>query len=140
MTPSRELDAFLSNHTRTMLVVLRADGSPTVYPMLGLWRDEALWFNTYRRSAKMRHLERDPRVCCVVLSGDDELHPPAIVLRGEAEIMEPGTMLPLGPSGVSDVARPAGVTDGVVTKVADRVASAKRVLIRVSPRELRMVT
>ncbi len=139
MIVSVELDSFLSKNTRTMLVMLRRDGSPTIYPMLGLWRDGALWFNTYRRSAKMRNIERDPRVCAMVLSGQDELTPPAVVMRGKAEILEPGTTIPTVPAGGSGISRPAGVTDGIVTKVADRVASAKRVLFRVAPDELRML-
>jgi hypothetical protein len=135
-----DLDAFLSQNTRTMLVVLRRDGSPTVYPMMGLWREEALWLNTYRQSAKVRNLERDPRLCCMVLTGTGELKPPAVVLRGTAEIMPPGTAVPPLPPDGSTMTTPLGVSDGIVTRVADRVSTAKRVLIRVEPRELRMLS
>ena len=139
MTVAPDVDAFLTNHTRTMLVTLRRDGSPTVHPMIGLWRDGALWLNAYGRSAKVRNLERDPRVCCMVLAGEDQLLPPAVVLRGEAEVMPPGTALPGGPIDDASVARPRGVSEGIVTKVADRVAMSKRLLVRVAPGELRML-
>jgi PPOX class probable F420-dependent enzyme len=133
MSVSPEVDAFLATHTRTMLVTLRADGSPTVHPMLGLWNDGALWFNTYGKSVKVRNIERDPRVCCVVLGGDDNLVPPAVVLHGDAEVMPPGTSMPrLGDAAPATA--PAGVTGGIVRKVATRVATNKRILFRVSPR------
>jgi PPOX class probable F420-dependent enzyme len=127
-----EIDAFLARHTRTMLVTLRPDGSPTIHPMLGLWRDGALWLNTYRKSAKLRNIERDPRVCCLVLGGVDDLTPPAVVLRGHAELMPIGTPTPGATSGGSETL-PAGVTPGIVRRVADRVANAKRVVVRVTP-------
>ena len=38
-------------HTRTFLLTLRPDGAPTCHPMVGLWRDGALWLNTYRVAA-----------------------------------------------------------------------------------------
>jgi hypothetical protein len=139
MTVPQVIDEFLTSNTRTMLVTLRRDGSPTVHPMVGLWRDGALWLNAYGRSAKVRNLERDPRVCCVVLGGVDELGPPAVVVRGDAEVMPPGTALPGGPIADANVRRPRGVSPGIVTKVADRVATSKRILVRVMPRDLRML-
>lgn len=131
MTVSSDIDGFLAAHTRTMLVTLRADGSPTIHPMLGLWREGALWFNTYRNSVKLQNIERDPRVCCLVLGGDDELTPPAVVVHGAAELLPPGTLVPdgAGPPPVT----PAGVTGGIVRKVAARVETAKRVMFRVEP-------
>jgi hypothetical protein len=130
---SPEIDDFLASHTRTMLVTLRADGSPTVHPMLGMWRDGALWFNTYRKSAKTHNVERDARVCCVVLGGDDDLTPPAVVIHGDAELLPPGTPMP-GTGGRAPATAPAGVTGGIVRKVETRVSTAKRILFRVAPR------
>ncbi|MEX0665703.1 MAG: pyridoxamine 5'-phosphate oxidase family protein [Acidimicrobiia bacterium] len=131
MSVSQEIDEFLATHTRTMLVTLRDDGSPTVHPMLALWREGALWFNTYRKSAKTRNIERDPRVCCLVLGGDDDLVPPAVVVHGTAELMAPGTPLPGGDT--RPAVNPAGVSSGIVRKVADRVGTAKRIMFRVEP-------
>ncbi|MBM3670970.1 MAG: hypothetical protein FJW86_02105 [Actinobacteria bacterium] len=126
-----EVDEFLATHTRTMLVTLRTDGSPTIHPMVGLWRDDALWFNAYRKSVKTRNIERDPRVCCLVLGGDDDLVPPAIVVHGRAELLPPGTIMP-GTDG-SAPAAPAGVSGGMVRKVASRLETNKRGLFRVVP-------
>ena len=54
MAPRLETPAaedFLRAHTRTFLLTLRPDGAPTCHPMVGLWRDGALWLNTYRVAA-----------------------------------------------------------------------------------------
>ena len=54
MAPRLETPAaedFLRAHTRTFLLTLRPGGAPTCHPMVGLWRDGALWLNTYRVAA-----------------------------------------------------------------------------------------
>src|SRR5581483_11453607 len=129
MTLAPDVEEFLRTHTRTMLVTLRSDGSPTVHPMVGLWGDDALWFNTYRKSVKVKNIERDPRVCCVVLGGDDELVRPAVVIHGNAEVMPPGTLMPTITDG--SVPRPSQVSDAIVRKVSDRVKTSTRILVRV---------
>jgi hypothetical protein len=136
---SPEVDEFLTTHTRTMLVTLCADGSPTVHPMLALWRDGALWLNAYRKSAKTQNIERDARVCCLVLGGDDDLVPPAVVLHGAAELMPPGTLLPVSPRAVESVPTPRGVTTGIVRKVEDRVATSKRLMFRIAPTRAELI-
>jgi PPOX class probable F420-dependent enzyme len=127
-----DIEEFLAHHTRAMLVTLRSDGSPTIHPMLALWRDGALWFNTYRKSVKARNMERDPRVCCLVLGGIDELTRPAVVVHGDAELMPSGTRVP---DALNDgpVIAPRGVTPSIVSKVEDRLATAKRAVFRVVP-------
>jgi hypothetical protein len=100
--------------------------------MVALWRDGALWFNTYRKSAKTQNIQRDHRVCCLVLGGVYELVPPAVVVHGTAELMPPGTSIPDAPLDAA-VIRPSGVSSGIVRKVEDRVATAKRIMFRVVP-------
>jgi hypothetical protein len=128
----REVDDFLTAHTRTMLVTVRSDGFPTIHPMVGMWSDGALWFNTYRKSAKVRNIERDPRVCCVVVGGTDDLARPAVVLHGHAQVMPPGTPIPRV-GGTAPATAPAGVTGGIVRKVETRVAENRRIMVRVEP-------
>ena len=48
------------------LIVRRPDGSPTGYPMTGVFHDGDVEFTTYRKAAKVRYLLADDRVCCVV--------------------------------------------------------------------------
>jgi len=130
-------EEFLRAHTRTFLVTVRADGAPACHPMVGLWHRGALYMNTYRKSAKARNIGRDPRVACVVVTGDDEPRFRGVVLRGRAEVMPPrppsaGRAEPAGP-------RPPGVADDVTSLVQTRLAEGKRVVLRLAPDEVRLV-
>lgn len=61
--------AHLGQHARSFLLTLRKDGSPTAHPMTALLDAGRLAFTTYRKSAKARNLERDPRLAVVLLDG-----------------------------------------------------------------------
>ncbi len=128
---------FLRAHTRTFLLTLRPDGAPTCHPMVGLWRDGALWLNTYRKSAKVRNLTAEPRVACVVVTDDDEPRFRGVVLRGRAEVVP----APVAPAGGPDARapRPPGVGAEVTQRVRARLAEGKRVLIRIVPEAVRLV-
>lgn len=51
-------DAFMRSNSRMFLVVTRGDGSPTIYPMVGLYRDGGVECSTYRKSAKVTRVLR----------------------------------------------------------------------------------
>jgi PPOX class probable F420-dependent enzyme len=126
-----EAESFLGAHTRTFLVTVRPDGAPACHPMVGLWRNGALYMNTYRKSAKVRNVLREPRVACVVTTADDDPRPRAVVIRGRAELVE-------APEATPGRA-PAPVTDEVVDRVRSRLAEGKRVVMRVVPDDVRLV-
>ena len=140
MAPRLETSAaedFLRLHTRTFLVTLRPDGAPACHPMVGLWRDGALWLNTYRKSAKVRNLTAEPRVACVVVTDDDEPRFRGVVLRGRAEVVPAPVAVAGGPD--ARAARPPGVSAEVTHRVRARLAEGKRVLIRIVPEAVRLV-
>src|SRR6266568_1964203 len=63
---------FLAAHRDVVLFCRDADGSPIGYPMRSVSvSGSAAYFTTYRKSAKVRHLERDPAACllCFVPTG-----------------------------------------------------------------------
>jgi PPOX class probable F420-dependent enzyme len=128
-------EAFLRTHTRTFLVTLRPDGAPACHPMVGLWRDGALYLNTYRKSAKARNIARDPRVACVVVTDDDAAEFRGVVVRGRAEVLAADERV-AGPEGAR---APAAVGEDVTRLVQSRLASGKRVVLRVVPEEVRLV-
>jgi len=118
-------DAFLASHTRVFLLGTRADGSPTGWPMVGLHRDGALEFSTYRRSQKVRDLGRNPVTACVVAPADGTR---ALAVRGTAEIVaaDPGTVAEPAPSDVR-------VEPEIAARARARLASGQRVVVRVTP-------
>ena len=127
-------DAFLRNHPRTFLLTVRPDGAPACHPMVGLWRDGALWMNTYRTSAKARNVARDARAACVVVTDDDAAEVRGVVLRGRVEVVADG-----GRPGGSGLRRPEHVGEDVARRVQARLAEGKRVLLRLVPDDVRLL-
>ena len=122
-----EEDAFLREHSRTFLLATRADGSPTGWPMVGLYPGGALEFSTYGTSRKVVDLERNPESCCVVAPLESDR---ALVLRGTSTVVggqhEPST-------GGGDVRSDIKVAPGIGEGARERMKSGKRVVVRFTP-------
>ena len=120
-------DAFLQGSSRVFLLGTRADGSPTGWPMVGLYPGGALEFSTYGTSQKVKDFTRSPAAACVVAPLDDAR---ALVLRGSCTRVagqhEPSTG-GINPPG--DVK----VGDGIAERARDRMLSGKRVVLRFAP-------
>jgi len=132
-------EEFLHGHTRTFLVTVRPDGAPTCHPMVGMYHGGALYMTTYRKSAKVRNLAREPRVACVVVTADDAPRFGGVVLRGRAELLPPGATMPWSTRGAAPTARVPGADADLGRAVAAKLAEGKRVVVRVVPEEVRLV-
>jgi hypothetical protein len=122
---------FLADHSQVYLVVRRPDGTPMGYPMVGRWQDGALEFSTYRKSAKVRYVERDNRVCCLVVPRDPSEGDRVLAVWGRAAMGDAGRerwqAAATGATGAVGIEVPASVR----TKVADRLSTSKRGILRV---------
>jgi PPOX class probable F420-dependent enzyme len=127
-------EEFLRAHTRTFLVTLRPDGAPACHPMVAFWRDDALWMNTYRKSAKVRNLLAEPRVACVVVTDDGDPCFRGVALRGRAELVASDAT----DAGPGSARPPAGAAE-VADLVRARLAQGKRILVRIVPDSVRLV-
>jgi hypothetical protein len=128
----RDEDAFLRAHSRTFLLGLRADGSPTGWPMVCLYPGDALEFSTYGRSQKVRDFERNDNACCVVAPVTSDR---ALVLRGTAAVRRDQHEPPWNRALPPDV----GVGGEVRRRAEERLRSGKRVVLRFTPHEARFV-
>jgi nitroimidazol reductase NimA-like FMN-containing flavoprotein (pyridoxamine 5'-phosphate oxidase superfamily) len=123
---------FLSDNTRVYLIVGEADDRPMGYPMTGRWESDALEFSTYRKSAKVRHIERDPRVCCLVTSRDRTVDGRVLVVWGWARVGAAGQERWRAALQAPDGGpRSIDVPETVRQKVASRLETSKRVIVRV---------
>ena len=95
-----------------------------------------LYFATYTKSAKVRHLRADPDVACLVLPSepsDGAAH--WVSVRGTADVYRPSAT---EIDAMIDAASPdSRVPDAVVAKVKDRLLSGKRSLIRLTVDQVR---
>lgn len=131
-----EEDAFLSSHTRTFLLVSRGDGSPTAYPMVGLYHDGVLEFSTYRKSAKVIRMQRAPAVACLVTAKDGDPERRVLLVRGTAEVLPEGADLERAPGARAAAGATPGqmrVPDEIAARSQARMASGKRCVVRVVP-------
>ena len=84
MTPE-EVDAFLHEPGQTMSVApIGPSGQPHVVAMWYGFLDGKPAFETYRKSQKVKNLERNPRMTCLIEDGDryDQLRGVELVGRG----------------------------------------------------------
>ena len=135
-----EAEEFLRANARAFLLTLRRDGSPTGHPMTAIVRDGVVYFNTYRKSSKVRNIERDPRVCCLVTTADDDGDARGVVIDGTAEIVAAETLDSLASNvntGAARIPEERGVSEGTLSRIGDRLRSGKRVLVRIVPDRVR---
>lgn len=83
-----ELDEFLRQGHTLILGTVRQSGEPFLTPLWYAWDDGAIWFRTPSRAAKVAHLRRDPRVCCLVEEGERWIDLRAVVINGNALIID----------------------------------------------------
>lgn len=132
-----EIAEFLGAAKKVQVATINPDGSPHLTTLFYVVLDGRIAFWTYGRSQKIRNLERDPRIACLVEDGEDyfELRGVSITGRGElvteeSAIRRIGTAVAsrmvdgadLGDLGRDEVERQVGKRVGVVV-VPDRTAS-----------------
>ena len=71
------------------VATLRADGSPHLTPVWVDWDGEHVLFNSSYGRAKIRHIQRDPRVTVTVLPSED-LQSGYVEVSGRAELVDEG--------------------------------------------------
>jgi hypothetical protein len=130
--------AFLDKYRDVTLFCRDASGKPLGYPMrTAACRESTLTFTTYRKSAKVRHVEMDPRVC--VLATDQGEHEVTWVsVTGRARIVTPSEDQirdGFGP-GRSEGRLPDGrVPAGMGDFVQQRLREGKRILLQIEDLE-----
>ncbi len=79
-----EVDAFLRERHTMSVATIGPNGYPHVVAMWYGFLDGKPAFETYRKSQKIRNLERDPRMTCLVEDGDryDQLRGVELMARG----------------------------------------------------------
>ena len=79
--------AFLQQGSKVQVATVNPDGSPHLTTLFYVMRDGRLAFWTYAKSQKIRNLERDPRLTCLVESGDDYFDLRGVSVTGTARLV-----------------------------------------------------
>jgi PPOX class probable F420-dependent enzyme len=130
---AEEAGAMLALSRKVQLATIGPDGAPHLVTMYYVLLRGQIAFWTYRSSQKARNLARDPRVTCLVETGDGYFDLRGVQVTGTARCVE-------DPAGVLEIGR--GVAGGMADVPADAVeeyvahAARKRVGYVVEPRRV----
>jgi hypothetical protein len=100
---------FLVAGRKVQLATNGPDGFPHLVTMYYAMIDGRIVFWTYRRSQKARNLERDPRISCLVETGEQYFDLRGVLVQGIARrINDPTTVTKIGRLIASVLAAPPG--------------------------------
>lgn len=132
-----EIGEFLAGNKKVQVATVDPGGSPHLTTLFYVVQDGRIVFWTYGRSQKIRNLQRDSRISCLVETGDDYFELRGVSITGHAELVTEedeirriGTAVAaamvdgadLGDIGRDEVERQVRKRVGVVV-VPERVAS-----------------
>ena len=115
-----EIAAFLAANCKLQLATINRDGTPHLVAMYYTMLGGQIAFWTYRTSQKALNLARDPRLTCLVESGQEYFDLIGVQVAGTARCVE-------DPAGVLEIGRgvagsmggvPAGALEDYVTQAA----------------------
>lgn len=132
MTPE-EIRAYLIDQTRIIIVTNGPHGLPHPVPMnYGLDDEGRILITTFRKSQKVKNIERDPRAALLVESGEtyDELK--SVIAYADAEIIDDPEVVARQMRYVSASGEMAGSLTAEMSEQV-RASIAKRVVLRFTP-------
>ena len=130
-----EQAAYLQEHLKVQVATNGPDGIPHLTTLFYVVHDGRIAFWTYGRSQKIRNLERDPRLTCLVEDGDDYFELRGLSITGTAElvrdrdrILELGSAVATRMVGASSFEELGEIGRAEVERQAD-----KRIAVLVTP-------
>ncbi len=132
MTPDEER-SYLETQRRIILVTVGPGGMPHPVPMnYGLDAEGRIVITSFRKSQKVRNLERDPRATLLVESGETYAELRSVIAYCQAEILTEPEAVAAGMSLVQAAQQLAGsIGESMGEQV--RASLAKRVILRFTP-------
>ncbi len=126
-----EVAAFLAEASKVQVATLNADGSPHLTTLFHVVLDGRIAFWTYARSQKIRNLERDPRIGCLVEDGDEYLELRGVSVSGTADLVrDEATVRRIGTAVVQRMAGSADLGELGAGEVERQVPKRVGVLVR----------
>jgi PPOX class probable F420-dependent enzyme len=130
---AQEVAALLAESRKVQLATINRDGTPHLVTMYYVLIDEQITFWTYRSSQKARNLARDPRVTCLVETGEQYFDLRGVQVQGTVQCID-------DPAAVREIGRriAAVMADAPAGALQDYVelAARKRLGYTVSPQRI----
>jgi PPOX class probable F420-dependent enzyme len=115
-----EATAFLAGSRKVQLATINPDGTPHLVTMFYVLIDGKITFWTYRTSQKALNLARDPRLTCLVETGEDYFELRGVQVNGAVRcVQDEDAVQDIGRRIAGDLpGAPAGALDEYVAKQA----------------------
>jgi PPOX class probable F420-dependent enzyme len=131
MSPS-EIETFLEASMKVQVATVNPDGSPHLATLFYVMQDGVMAFWTYGSSQKIKNLERDPRITCLVEDGDDYFELRGVSVAGTGELVrDESGIRKIGTAVAQRMAR--GVDLGEIGAAEVERQVTKRVGVLVTP-------
>jgi PPOX class probable F420-dependent enzyme len=130
---AQEAAAMLDGARKVQLATIGPDGTPHLVTMYYVMLAGQITFWTYRASQKARNLDRDPRITCLVESGEQYFDLRGVQVQGTAwRIEDPAEVRAIGRRIAAAM---GGVPDQSLDEYVEH-AARKRVGFAVEPRRV----
>jgi PPOX class probable F420-dependent enzyme len=131
MSPE-EVGSFLAGSMKVQVGTVNPDGSPHLTTLFYVVQDGEIAFWTYGSSQKIKNLERDPRISCLVETGTDYFELRGVSIQGEARLVrDEDGIRRIGTAVATRMANGADLGEIGAAEVERQVR--KRVGVRVTP-------
>jgi PPOX class probable F420-dependent enzyme len=110
-----EIAAMLAQHRKVQLGTINPDGYPHLVTMYYVLVDSKIAFWTYRASQKAKNLARDPRISCLVETGEQYFDLRGVQVQGVVQTVD-------DPVRIRDIGR--GITAALGGDLAGDAADA----------------
>lgn len=128
-----EIRAYLGERTRIIVVTNGPGGLPHPVPMnYGLDDQGRILITSFRKSQKVKNLERDPRATLLVESGETYADLKSVIAYADAEILDdPETIA----ASMRKIRADEELSGSLSAEMSDQVKAslAKRVVVRFTP-------
>ena len=132
MSP-QEVAAYLGEQRRIIIVTIGADGMPHPMPMnYGVDGEGRIIIVTFRKSQKVKNLERDPRATLLVESGGTYAELKSVILYCHAEILRESDQVA---ANMALVRADSQMSTSMSSTMSEQVRASmtKRVILRLTP-------
>ena len=82
-----EVESYLAASMKVQVASIGSDGTPHLTTLFYVLDEGRIAFWTYASSQKIKNLERDPRISCLVETGTDYFELAGVSIKGTAEIV-----------------------------------------------------
>lgn len=129
-----EIGEYLRSQSRIILVTIGPDGMPHPVPMnYGLDEAGRIIITAFRKSQKVRNLERDPRASLLVESGESYAELKSVMAYADAEIIRDPEAVIQAMSYIRAGRELVGSISGAMSEQV-RDSISKRVALRFTPK------